>query len=369
MKKLFFLFLMAVLCMGGYAQGIIDPLLTEEMGRRGDDEKINVVVIMKSRYDRTQLNRRADYYVTRAERREFVVNELKEFANASQYDLRHSLADMQRHGMTTEPTILWMANALSFSATKEAIQDLANRADIAMIGYAIERNWIPDGEEAKPASATREITPNVTQVKADQVWALGYTGEGVVVAVIDTGVNYNHVDVADHLWDGGTEFPHHGYDVKNNDNDPMDDHGHGSHCSGTVCGDGTAWLATGVAPEATVMCIKSAGEEGSAGAVNIVKGMEWAEEHGCDLISLSLGVAKAEIADKELLRHTCDALLDAGIVVIGAVDENDSTATFTSHGPVTWQDTEFSDYAYEPGIYIIQHLEGNKVKTQKVLIR
>lgn len=145
--------------------------------------------------------------------------------------------------------------------------------------------------------------------KADQVWELGNKGQGIVVAVVDTGVNYNHVDIENHLWDGGEEFPNHGFDIYNNDNDPMDDNGHGTHCAGIVCGDGTAWLATGVAPEATVMCIKSAGEEGSAGAVNIVKGMEWAVEHGCDINRLS------------------------------------------------------------PGIYIIQHLEGNRVKTQKVLIR
>ena len=240
MKKLFTLILMAVCCMAGYAQAVIDPLLSEEMARRNDDEKINVIVIMKSQYDRAQMNRQANYFATRSERREFVVNELKAFAEATQFDLRRSLDEMRRNDMTTEPTVLWMANALGLSANKAAIADLARRNDIEIIGYDIERNWIPDGEEATPASATREITPNVTQVGANQVWDLGYTGEGVVVAVIDTGVNYNHLDVADHLWDGGTEFPHHGYDVYNNDNDPMDDHGHGSHCSGTVLGDGTA---------------------------------------------------------------------------------------------------------------------------------
>ena len=401
MKKLLFAFLMVVLCMGGYAQGIIDPLLTEEMGRRGDEEKIDVIVIMKSRYDRTQLNRRADYYVTRAERREFVVNELKEFANASQYDLRHALAEMQRNGMTTEPTILWMANALSFSATKAAVQDLARRSDIEMIGYAIERNWIPDGEVAQPASATREITPNVTQVQADQVWALGYTGEGVVVAVIDTGVNYNHLDLADHLWDGGPEFPHHGYDVKNNDNDPMDDHGHGSHCSGTVCGDGTAGSQTGMAPDATLMCVKCLDSSGNGGANAISAGIQWAVEHGCDMFSMSLGLANSSIPDRTLLRHTCESALDAGIVgaiaagnegasqwqfpipnnvrvpgscpppymdevqgenpggqtcsvCIGAVDYNDNAAYFTSQGPVTWSNTEFADYPYQPEIGLIR---------------
>ena len=125
MKKLLFTVLLALLCFGGFAQNVIDPFLSEEMGRRGDDEKIRVIVIMKSHYDRAQLNRRADYFVSRAERREFVVNELKEFAAASQYDLRHALVEMQRNGMTTEPTILWMANALSLDANKTAIENLA----------------------------------------------------------------------------------------------------------------------------------------------------------------------------------------------------------------------------------------------------
>ena len=401
MKKLFTLFFLVALCLSGFAQSIIDPLLTEEMGRRTDDEKIKVVVIMKTHYDRTELNRRADYFVTRVERREFVVSELKEFATATQYDLRRSLAEMQRNGLTTEPTVLWMANALYFEATPTAIQDLAQRNDIEIIGYAVERNWIPDREESRPASATREITPNVTQVHADQVWALGYTGQGVVVAVIDTGVNYNHLDLAGHLWDGGPEFPHHGYDVYNNDNDPIDDHGHGTHCSGTVCGDGTAGSQTGMAPDATLMCVKCLNGDGNGGATEISNGIQWAVEHGCDMFSMSLGIPNSSIPDRTLLRHTCEAALDAGIVAaiaagnegsqqymypvpnnvrvpgscpppymdpvqgenpggqtcsvcIGAVDYNDNAAYFTSQGPVTWQNTEFADYPYNPGIGLIR---------------
>ena len=326
MKKLLFLFMTALLCVSGFAQNVIDPLLAEEMTRRGDDEKISVFVIMKAQYDRVQLNRRADWFATRAERREFVVNELKEFANATQYDLRHSLAEMERNDMVTEPRILWMANALGLSANKAAINDLARRDDILVIGYNIERNWIPEEDEPRPASATREITQNVIQVNADDVWALGYTGEGVVVAVIDTGVNYNHLDLADHLWNGGSEFPHHGYDVYNDDNDPMDDHGHGSHCSGTVCGDGTAGSQTGMAPNATLMCVKCLNANGGGGAEPISAGIQWAVEHGCDMFSMSLGIASSSVAERTLLRHMCVAALDAGVVAaIAAGNEGNQT--------------------------------------------
>ncbi|MBQ8958318.1 MAG: S8 family serine peptidase [Bacteroidales bacterium] len=402
MKKLFFTLALAAVAFCGFAQNpVIDPLLADEMNNRSDDEKINVVVIMKERYDRDMLNRRADYFVTRAQRREFVVNELKEFTAASQYDLKRTLAEMKHNDMVTEQRTLWMSNALCFGATKAAIRDLAMRNDIEVVGYNIERNWIPETDQPRPASSTREITPNVIQVGADQVWALGFTGEGVVVAVIDTGVNYNHLDLADHLWDGGLEFPHHGYDVYNNDNDPMDDHSHGTHCAGTVCGDGTAGSQTGMAPDATLMCVKCLSSSGNGGADAISAGIEWAVEHGADMFSMSLGVPNSSIAERTLLRRTCASALDAGVVAaiaagnegnsqnqypipnnvrvpgscpppymdevqdqnagelccgvtIGAVDYDDSAAYFSSHGPTTWTNTEFGDYPYNPGIGLIR---------------
>ena len=116
MKKTFTLIVLALICFCGYAQ-TIDPVLLQEIGRRGGDEKIKVFVIMKSQYDQHQLNRRAAYFTNRAERREFVVNELKRFTEASQYNLRHSLAEMQRNELVSEPKELWIANALCFEAT------------------------------------------------------------------------------------------------------------------------------------------------------------------------------------------------------------------------------------------------------------
>lgn len=403
MKRIVLISILLSACMMGFAQGCLDPVLSQEMNRRSDDERIEVVVLMKAQYDRSQLSRRADFIPTKAERRAFVVNELKAFTEASQHDLKRTLAEMESHGMVSSVRSLWSANTLYFEATKTAILDLAERTDIEAITLNTQHQWIAEGETPKPASDTRETTPNITKVKADQVWELGYTGKGVVVAVVDSGVNYNHLDLADHLWDGGEEFPHHGYDIVNDDNDPMDDKGHGTHCAGTVLGDGTAGSLTGMAPEATLMCVKSIRGDGFGGAVNIAGGMEWSVEHGCDLISMSLGMVGAGVADKEILRRTCEAILDAGIVAlvcagnegmnillmmypipnnvrvpascpppyldpdqmanpgplscvvaVGAVNYNDVAADFTSQGPVTWQDTEFGDYAYNPGIGLIR---------------
>ena len=378
-------------------------VLASVFGFAQNEEMTDVVILMKAQYNRTELCRKADFFATRAERRDYVVKELKAFTEASQYDLKNILAEMEQQDLVSSVHSLWSANALYFSATKSALLNLSERPDIEIISLNIPHQLISEEETPRAASASREITPNITQVKADQVWALGYTGAGVVVAVVDSGVNYDHLDLADHLWDGGEEFPYHGYDIVNGDDDPMDDKGHGTHVAGIVCGDGTSGSQTGVAPDATLMCVKTTAADGFGGAVNIAGGMEWAVEHGCDLINLSQGMAGAEIADKEIFRRTCTAILDAGIVAlvcagnegnaflqmvypipnnvrvpascpppyldldqlanpgplscvvaVGAVNYNDAAADFTSQGPVTWQDTEFGDYAYNPGIGLIR---------------
>ncbi len=355
-------------------------------------EPIEVMVLMKACYNHTK-----------AERRDYVVKELTAFAEASQHDLMVTLKELEQQGLVSSISCLWSANAISFTATEEVIQMLTERNDIESITPVKNYQCIPEAETTTEVTdiSRYAIAPNLTQVNAPDVWEQGNEGQGVLVAVIDSGVNYNHADIADHLWDGGDDFPHHGWDFANNDDDPMDDYGHGTHCAGIVCGDGTAGLRTGAAPEATLMCIKCTDNEGHSTSVDMVKGMEFAVEHGCDVISMSMGVAQAEVAEREMFRRTCEALLDAGIVgvfpagnehnlqhlcpiplnvrvpgscpppyldpdqmvnpgglscsiCVGSVDENDTVASSSSEGPVTWQDTEFGDYAYEPGIGLIR---------------
>ena len=112
MKRIALISILLLACMMGFAQGCFDPLLIQEMNRRSDDERIEVVVLMKAQYDRSQLCRRADYYSSRAERRAFVVNELKTFTEASQHDLKSILAEMESHGLVSSVRSLWSANTL-----------------------------------------------------------------------------------------------------------------------------------------------------------------------------------------------------------------------------------------------------------------
>ena len=128
MKRLlsyFFVIVLSLTSIMGLAQGCLEPSLSKAIDRIADDEKIEVVVLMKSQYDRSQLCRRASFVQTKSEGRTFVVNELKAFTEASQHDIKGVLSEMEQQGMISSLHSLWSANALYFSATKAALLDLS----------------------------------------------------------------------------------------------------------------------------------------------------------------------------------------------------------------------------------------------------
>lgn len=388
-------------CGLGFAQNTIEPELQNVLKEKGD-EMVSINIILKSQMDINDLQSRAENISDKKVRRDVLINELKLFTEKEQSEVLSILKAEEKGSRVSDVESRWIANYINCKASRDVIYLLAKHPDVMMIGYNEEKYLLEDERPKSVNSGKSEITENVTMVNADDVWALGYTGYGVVVAVIDTGVNYEHVDLADHLWDGGAEFPNHGYDIYYDDNDPMDMFGHGTHCAGTVAGDGTSGTKTGIAPEARIMCVKSINDEGSGTANHIVGGMEWAIEHGADIMSISLGVPSATTTERTLLRNTCVNALQLDVVAsvavgndgtmqwmypipnnvrvpggcpppwlhpdqadvnpgelscvvaVGAVDYNDNATDFTSHGPVTWQGTSYNDYAYNPGIGLIR---------------
>lgn len=308
------------------------------------------------------------------------------------------LTSEQRNNQVTDIKCHWLSNAITCTTTRDVIYLLANHPDIEIIGIDGVTQCTVDNLQLTIDS--EQLTDNVSMVNADKVWDLGYTGKGVLVAIIDSGVNYNHVDLADHLWDGGAQYPNHGYNVIDNNNDPMDNFGHGTHCAGTICGDGTSGLASGMAPDATLMCIKALDDYGYGSTSSFNAGMEFAIEHQADIISMSIGVMNASVADKTLMRNTCvnalqlgviasvavgndknmmmvpvpnnvrtpgncpppwlhpDQQVNAGalscVVAVGAIDINEAPYSDGSMGPVTWADTQFNDYPYNPNIGLIR---------------
>ncbi len=144
---------------------------------------------------------------------------------------------------------------------------------------------------------------NLNAMNAPEAWAAGYTGDGVVVAVIDTGVDINHPELMSQLWVNAGEIAGNGIDDDGNgyvddtrgwdfasgDNNPDDGNGHGTHVAGTIAAAANGTGATGVAPDATLMPVRVLGNNGSGSMSSVAAGIRYAVDMGADIINLSLG--------------------------------------------------------------------------------
>ncbi len=141
---------------------------------------------------------------------------------------------------------------------------------------------------------TADVNAN-KQIGADLVHVAGNTGAGRKVVVIDTGYNYNHPELSSSYL-GGKDFV-------NNDDDPADDNGHGSHVAGLITGDGVNADAKGVAPDAGVLSAKVLDSTGSGYFSDVVASIYWAvdgadgvagteDDFNADALSMSLGTSQ-----------------------------------------------------------------------------
>ena len=144
---------------------------------------------------------------------------------------------------------------------------------------------------------------NLNAVNAPEAWQAGFSGEGIVVAVIDTGVNINHSDLDDNIFvntdeiagDGidndGNGFidDRYGWNFVGNNADVSDDNGHGTHVAGSIAAERNGFGATGVAPDAQILPIKVLNEQGSGFVNSIAQGIRYAVDNGANIVNLSLG--------------------------------------------------------------------------------
>ena len=386
MKKFFITVIAVLLCIAGVSANYADG-------------KIKINIVLKAQTDAMELSRMASAFPTKAERRDFVVNSLKNQAKETQSDLLGFLDLMAADGKVDDIRPLWIVNSIICYAEEWLVDELVQRDDVLAV-YQCEEFQGVEGESLMSAERGngREIAENIVKVNADKVWDLGYTGKDVLVAVIDTGVRLDHADLQGRLWDGGAEYPNHGYDFYSHDNDPSDTHGHGTHVAGTIVGTGASGTQTGVAPGATLMVLKVFhGEDNLTEPTMWVEAMQFAIEHGADVLSMSLGQPLPDAAVKLMMRQACDNTLAAGVVAsvcagnsrqiqmlapvpyniwspgdcppphlhedqlvnaggtscvicVGAVDYNNALGSFSSEGPSTWSDVaQYNDYPYTSG--------------------
>ena len=259
MRKIFVFVLLILIGQNLYSQSAgskIAPDLQEKILNAHSDEMIPVIIRMSLQYDKNQLVQQLRYCKGKEEKREMAISELKRFSQSTQMEILKDLTSAEKSASVADVVSFWIVNGISCKMNAEMVNSLAMRNDVSIILLDEMRNMLPDGENLEDNEPVRGNAWNVEKVNADEVWNLGYTGAGVVVAVIDTGVNYSHTDIANNMWDGGSQYPYHGWDYINNDNDPKDDQGHGTHCAGTVSSYGTNGTQCGMAKDAKIMALK-----------------------------------------------------------------------------------------------------------------
>jgi len=190
--------------------------------------------------------------------------------------------------------------------------------DSGLVNY-IEPDGMVTGDflVAEPALLDETMTYGEHVVQAPEAWALlDQPQRDVVVAVIDTGINANHPEFSGRLVPG--------YDYVNFDETPEDDHGHGTHVAGIVAaGINGAGLA-GICPTCKIMPVKVLNSSNQGTWSVVVRGINFAVEHGADVINLSLGAASGS----ETVRLAIEAAVEAGVVVVAAAGNNASSAPY-----------------------------------------
>ena len=170
-------------------------------------------------------------------------------------------------------------------------------------------------------STASEIPYGVNQLQAPEIWAQGEKGSGIVVAVLDTGVDMFHPDLKPNIIDGRN------FTREGSKEDYQDKNGHGTHCAGTIAGVENDAGVVGVAPEAKLLIGKVLDANGSGSYRDIINGIKWATNwkgkngEKTRIISMSLG---GTYNDRDLEEAILEACAKGIVVVVASGNEGNN---------------------------------------------
>ena len=194
--------------------------------------------------------------------------------------------------------------------------------DMVDFDYIYDTEEVKEETTATTSTIPTEIADYQKQVNVDKAWKYlednGKDAGGdssVIVAVIDTGVDYNHIDLKQNIWINKGEIPGNGIDDDDNgyvddvygwnfvgnNNDPMDDNGHGTHVAGIIGAANNDIGVTGVAYNCKVMPIKAGNSSGYFNNSDIASAITYAYMNGADVINMSFGGTSVTMAVQEAL--------------------------------------------------------------------
>ena len=374
------------------APGVLDPDLARALNEAGFDDVLHVIIVLIEQATPEDMGATA---ATGGASRSKLVAGLQALADRTQAPLRAYLEDAKATGLVESYTPFWIFNGIAVRARRPTVLTLAAQPDVSAIHLDHYRRWL-DAEStslnpdfARPQFRTTlsqsPVEWGVARIRADQVWAsLQISGTGTVVAGMDTGVDWLHPDLEanyrGHNPHGVHNHASSWFDAVNGSLYPVDDHGHGTHTVGTAVGRG----GTGVAPGAKWIGVKVLDTTGSGYDSWIHAGFQWLLEPGGystqapDVVNCSWGSDSGFLttfqADVQMLR--AGGILpvfsngNAGpgegtggspaslpeAFGVGATDEYDSVASFSSRGPSPWG--EIRPHVAAPGVRVRSSLPG-----------
>jgi len=295
------------------------------MDQASENTKLNIYVLFNEHLTLNDFSF-ISYDTPKDERRKIVIERLQGYADNYQRNVREYLNSKTSEGSINGYEVLWLTNSIVTSAASQVINDLAAFDNVKLICFDPEfpsemlhdsKQASPPFIEALPNTMTVAPEPGVVLMKADQVWALGNRGSGVIVANADDGFYWKHPDLVRNMWQNlgedangngktleivsGTGSTFDAGDINGVDNDgngKIDDligwdfttnnynvtaASHGSATMGHVVGDGTGGTQTGVAPGAKGIPMRN----GSGEAAQYLA-FQYALQMGADVATSSL---------------------------------------------------------------------------------
>jgi serine protease AprX len=205
-----------------------------------------------------------------------------------------------------------LIRAVSATVPADKVKGLAEDPLVEHIYYDESVSLLPD---PGPGSGGAQAVNSPQTIGATYAWdTLGYTGAGIKIAIVDSGVNYSHPDLGGGIGTGYKVID--GYDFVNEDPDPMDDNGHGTHVAGIAAANGSL---KGVAPDAEILAVKVLNSAGVGTTSDIIAGIDWSVSKGAHIISMSIGgVGRPNDEFANPITIATDAAVDKGVVVVVA---------------------------------------------------
>lgn len=202
------------------------------------------------------------------------------------------------------------APVVSAELTQSEIDSLRKNGAVASVEddmpcYAVDATFSQLRVEDQPSVQAETIPTGVSQIKAPAAWG-NSMGKGIRVAVVDTGIDFNHSDLKANYVGGASFVP--GAPT------PMDDQGHGTHCAGTIAAAINGSGVVGVAPQASLYAAKVLDRNGSGQFSWVIAGIDWCIKNKMHIVSMSLGGSAAPSA----LQAICNAAWTKGLLVVAA---------------------------------------------------